>query len=463
MVSKNINRLGLCCSSGKVHLPPMQDSPPELVQLYTSQCRTGRLFRDNIRAYNTCFSFTSHGGKLAAPPSIGPYCYRLHGESYHLIGSLLPPPDGAAAFAQIYFHDSDDLQLQKRVEFAIRGSLNIERNLLRTLQDVILRDNPFSYQFRSIGRLGLGNTERLVIRERVQVDDQRRFNTPTAAEIAVLMPGIQDQFLTYLDSETSNRDIILTNIDGSLKRVSVKSGAYDPLQYPLLFPFGDYGWSIPLPPAHKTSIMEFACYRLMERHNQPSLLHFGGKLFQQYVTDQFSKMEGDRLNYIKNHQDKLRVSSYSDVQDAIAGIAANGSILDGANIGSRLVLPATYIGSPRFMNNIYQDAMAVVRHFGFPDLFVTFTTNPFWPEIQRELKEGQTASDRPDLVARVFNLKLKSLLKELSEIIRFAARVHSIEFQKRGLPHAHILIILKSAHKPKTATTVESMVSAEMP
>ena len=170
-------------------MPPVHDPPPELVLLYTSQTPTGKLFRDNIRAYNTCFSFTSHGGKLAAPPNTGPYCYRLHGESYHLIGSLLPPPSGEASFAQIYFHDSDDTQLQQRVAFAIRGSLNIERNLLRTIQDVILRENPYSYQFRSIGRLGLGNDERLVIRERIQTDDQRRFNLPTAAEIAVLMPG----------------------------------------------------------------------------------------------------------------------------------------------------------------------------------------------------------------------------------------------------------------------------------
>jgi hypothetical protein len=176
----------------------MNDPPPELIQLYTSQNRTGKLFRDNIRAYNTCFSFTSHGGKLEKLRTNGPYCYRMHGESYHLIGSMLPEPGGECNFAQVYFHDSDDTQLQQRIAFAIRGNLNIERNLLRSIQDVVLRDNPFSYQFRSIGRLGLGNQERLVIRERIQEDDQRRFNTPTAAEIALLMPGTA----TYSNSNT---------------------------------------------------------------------------------------------------------------------------------------------------------------------------------------------------------------------------------------------------------------------
>jgi hypothetical protein len=128
---------------------------------------------------------------------------------------------------------------------------------------------------------------------------------------------------------TSNRDIILRNIDGSLKRVSQKSGAYDPLQYPLLFPLGDYGWSIPLP-GNPVTIMDFYRYRLMERSNQPSLLHLGGKLFQQYVTDQYSKMEGDRLDFIKFNQSKLRVDSYNNIADAIAAVTATGNIIDGA-------------------------------------------------------------------------------------------------------------------------------------
>ena len=50
--------------------------------------------------------------------------------------------------------------------------------------------------------------------------------------------------------------------------------------------------------------------------------------------------------------------------------------------------------------------MAIVRKYGKPDFFVTFTCNPTWPEIVENLMPGQTAQDRPDLVARVFNLKV---------------------------------------------------------
>jgi len=63
------------------------------------------------------------------------------------------------------------------------------------------------------------------------------------------------------------------------------------------------------------------------------------------------------------------------------------------------------------MYQLYQDAMAIVSCYGKPDLFVTFTCNPKWPEITRELLSNQTAVDRPDLTARVFHMKLQNLLK----------------------------------------------------
>ena len=41
------------------------------------------------------------------------------------------------------------------------------------------------------------------------------------------------------------------------------------------------------------------------------------------------------------------------------------------------------------------------------------TANPKWPEIERELLPGQTAADRPDLIAQVFQLKKKALIKAI--------------------------------------------------
>ncbi|OWY95393.1 Helitron helicase [Phytophthora megakarya] len=113
----------------------------------------------------------------------------------------------------------------------------------------------------------------------------------------------------------------------------------------------------------------------------------------------------------------------------------------------------------------FLDAMAIVRETGAPSLFITMTCNPNWPEIKENLRRGQKASDRPDIVARVFMQKLKELNKDLDEGVLGiqAARVHVVEYQKRGLPHAHILLILRPEDKPVSAEDVDNLVWAELP
>lgn len=74
-------------------------------------------------------------------------------------------------------------------------------------------------------------------------------------------------------------------------------------------------------------------------------------------------------------------------------------------LGKRTIFHSSYTGGDRFMQLLSQDSMAIVRHFGRPTLFMTFTANPKWEEILQELLPGQSAVDRPDLVARLFHLE----------------------------------------------------------
>ncbi len=76
--------------------------------------------------------------------------------------------------------------------------------------------------------------------------------------------------------------------------------------------------------------------------------------------------------------------------------------------------------------------------------------NPKWKEIEESLLPGQTANDRPDIVARVFQLRLKRLMDQLIKEGVFGevdGYLVTIEWQKRGLPHAHILLILKRRYR----------------
>ncbi|OWY92809.1 Helitron helicase [Phytophthora megakarya] len=130
------------------------------------------------------------------------------------------------------------------------------------------------------------------------------------------------------------------------------------------------------------------------------------------------------------------------------------------NTGTHIILSPSFKGGVRYMRQQYYDSMDIVRQFGKPDLFITVTTNPNWPEIKGNLLPGQTASDRPDIVSRVLKTKLKAILDDITKKKGFGdteAFVYVIEFQKRGLPHAHILVILKGESKPKTSADYDKI------
>lgn len=115
------------------------------------------------------------------------------------------------------------------------------------------------------------------------------------------------------------------------------------------------------------------------------------------------------------------------------------------------------------MQEYAQDAMTYVRHYGRPDLFVTFTCNQNWSEIKDNLMPGQTKLDRHDITARVFRQKLKSLIDFITKYHVFGATrcwMYSVEWQKRGLPHAHILIWLMEKIMPND---IDKIISAEIP
>ena len=110
-------------------------------------------------------------------------------------------------------------------------------------------------------------------------------------------------------------------------------------------------------------------------------------------------------------------------------------------IGRKVIFPSSHVGSKRNRYGNYQDAMAVMRKSGpKADVFLTVTTNTRWCEILEAPKPGQLPQDRPDIIARVFKMKLKILEDDIIKNGIFGRRVahlRVIEFQKRGLPYAH--------------------------
>lgn len=140
--------------------------------------------------------------------------------------------------------------------------------------------------------------------------------------------------------------------------------------------------------------------------------------------------------------------------------------MDLNDVGQRFILPSSYTGGPRYMKQCLQDSLALACYYKSIDLFITVTCNPTWPEITWELLPGQMAADRPDLCARVFNMKKKVIIEELYQKGIFGqtvAYVYTIEFQKRGLPHMHILIFLKDGEKILTPDDIDTAIWARWP
>ncbi|KAL3810377.1 hypothetical protein ACJIZ3_000027 [Penstemon smallii] len=219
-----------CCKGGKILLPEVP-VPAELLRLFTDESAEGRIFRQNIRAYNHIFSFTSMGVQLDQRVSTGQgvYTFRAHGSIYHRIGTLLPPPGIRPRYIQMFIYDTEN-----EIENRLRESGGLNRELVEKIKRILDAYNPFVKNFRHLSQRSDLLDCKLLIKERPTTE--RQYTLPTASQVAAIISGGEDL------AEATNRDIIVQTIEGRLMNIKEFSGFYDPLQYPLLLPYGTYGW-----------------------------------------------------------------------------------------------------------------------------------------------------------------------------------------------------------------------------
>ncbi|CAG5059904.1 unnamed protein product [Parnassius apollo] len=212
----------------------------------------------------------------------------------------------------------------------------------------------------------------------------------------------------------------------------------EPFTYPLFYPAGTDGYSPDLQlqtsyssRSHLTRL-ELAQHRLSFRPEfvkflteststegpdvrelSINALHFGGRLFQQYLVDTYIRVERGRIQWIKYNQNKI--------------------------------LDEQYTGVTSFLNQLAEKKNATVED----------------KTISQQLPQ-----DRPDIVARVAKLKFDQILEDLDKKQVFgkvSAFVYATEFQKRGLPHMHLLIIMKPGDKIHQAEELDDLMSSEIP
>ena len=112
------------------------------------------------------------------------------------------------------------------------------------------------------------------------------------------------------------------------------------------------------------------------------------------------------------------------------------------------------------------DGLTSVNRPGASTHFVTMTTNPQWKEITESLGPGEKPVERPDITARVFKKKFDASACDLTQnhVLGLCLGFSSaVEFQKKGLPHGHIVTTADPMDRPRNADDIDRVVSAELP
>ncbi|OWZ07987.1 Helitron helicase [Phytophthora megakarya] len=159
----------------------------------------------------------------------------------------------------------------------------------------------------------------------------------------------------------------------------------------------------------RMKVRDFYAYQLFRRKVQYTILHLSSRSFQQWCVEMYVQLELQRLRFIKLHPATLRADLYRGVIDAVLQYGNLGEV------GRFVLLPPNFTGGERYMRKQYYDSMTI------------------------------------DDIAK-------------DEILgKVQALAYMIEFQKRGLPHAHMTVKRTEESSPKRSEDYNKYMCAELP
>ncbi|TFK17029.1 hypothetical protein FA15DRAFT_683628 [Coprinopsis marcescibilis] len=318
--SSHINpKFGSCCDSGRVQLPLLREPPTPLQHLLNSQDEQAKKFHEDIWKYNRAFSFTSLGVLEDHTLNDGQSTpiFQICGELYHYSGALTPHGSTTPRYTQVYIYEPFDA-LWHHLDL----NSDLDRGIMQCLQNLLDCFNPYTHIYKSAYNV-MAKQHIPQVSVRLQLlpgQDRRTYNQPTTSEFAIIMPGTEGY--------DEGRDIVLRLQGQGLHRISDLHPAYAPLQYPLLFIYGELGWSEQLKLQDKEDLSavsnsclsqtRFTAFRIQYCHNEAQTLLHAGRLFTRYIVDMWASADQNRLRFIRHNQSKIRAELYSGLEDAIS-------------------------------------------------------------------------------------------------------------------------------------------------
>jgi len=479
--NRSVNLGRLCCNGGTSMFNNFPALPDDLMNLYTGTDENAKYFQKNVRFFNAGMAMASM--QVVNDQTIkkhGPGVFRIANVLYRRIGSITAPQGCTdTKCVQTYFLSPDEQDKHRARRCVSNGrntggeshgstrNIEVDENIFSILRRILVDEcrNSFIHSFyRMEEYLTMNNIVPEDVRlELIDPHDQPysgihegRLNLPQAPEVAIL---IDPNF-----HRSQQRTFVCSWRDGAghqrnhTQFFPVHHSSYTPMAYPLLFPYGTHGWGMQTKNLNgtKSTHVQFLRYHMVSRLLNENCFHGGKTLFQQWLVDEYERLEYSRLQFIRFNQVNLRSETYNNVFIS--------SRLGNSDIGRDIILPSSVTGTDRWYSKQYKNAMTLVRVLGKPTLFVTFTLDIFCNEIKQYLNHSQTPYDRPDLLNRIFHVKYNELISEIRQKSIFGicnGYVSSVEFQKRGAPHAHILIWLENFNI--TTFNIDNMISAEIP
>ena len=257
---------GLCCSSGKVILTPFPRPPEDILKRWKGQGPDDLLFKQHSRDLNNALCFSSIQVNQRHFAGYNPSVI-FQGQMKHFVGPLLPDDGSTPKFAQLYCFDPALETTQRFANMTIPTGLSSTKKetlkkLLKEMQDIIKRENPFVKDFLMILELEnenvLDGTLVISASARPAGEHVRRYNAPTAfSEVSVL-------------TNESRYDIVVRKRGGGLRDISELNPKSMPLHFTLLFPYGTSGWDMEVKHAdgrRRVTIREWYIYHTFSRGN----------------------------------------------------------------------------------------------------------------------------------------------------------------------------------------------------
>ena len=281
------------------------------------------------------------------------------------------------------------------------------------------------------------------------------------------------------------------NRSGSSATLGLGNRFMETYTYPMFFTRGEPGWGEDCKP--EVHLQQYMMSRILQAGDLmlPSLLDPAvrlpvnrmqamPRLAQVWMVDMMSRMYDIGLSWVYRNQSLIR-GGLSESDEAQVTEEVEADELE--NKKYHVSLPSSVTGGRRHLAEKAKEALTVVAEKGTATEFLTLTVNHQWREIQEMLLKGQSAFDRTEVVNQVFHEKLNVLLRNLragkyhgghmrykdswnaakqdwdddtvgefippqlpageTSVLDYLMVV--IEYQHRGLPHAHIVYRVKYA------------------